>query len=115
MQPSILDHINSTLYPPILSNQKELGLFFSNQTSIGYNDTISHLATLEAESLLTYNAYAAIKVFGVNKTHADLFDVGLGLHGETHGMYSTTMSQRKMCLALGKSTLPWQKRFRIGY
>ena len=81
-QPSVLDHIKSTLYPPIFSNQKELGLFFSNQTSIGYNDTISSLATLEADFLLTSNAYAAIKAFGVNKTHAYLFDVGLGLHGE---------------------------------
>ena len=82
VQPSILDHISSTLYPPIFSYQKELGLFFSNQTSIGHNDTISRLATLEADFLLTSNAYAAIKAFGVNTIHAYLFDVGLGLHGE---------------------------------
>ena len=82
VQPSILARINSTLYPPMFSNQKELGLFFSNQTSIGYNDTISRLATLEADILITSNVYAALKAFGVNKTHAYVFDVGLGLHGE---------------------------------
>ena len=82
VQPSILAHINSTLYPPTFSNQKELGLFFSNQTSIGYNDTISRLATLEADILITSNVYAALKAFDVNKTHAYVFDVGLGLHGE---------------------------------
>lgn len=81
-QSSVLDYINSTLYPPVFSNQKDLGLFFSNQTGIGYNDTISRLATLGADILVTSNVYAALKAFGVNRTHAYLFDVGLGLHGE---------------------------------
>ena len=78
----MLDYITNTLYPPIFSNQKDLGLFFSNVTSIGYNDSISRLATLQADLLLTSNVQAALKAFGVNKTHAYLFDEGLGLHGE---------------------------------
>ena len=82
VQPAVLDYITDTLYPPIFSNQKELGLFFSNQTSIGYNDSISRLATLQTDWFLTSNAYALLKAFGVNRTYAYLFDEGLGLHGE---------------------------------
>ncbi|CAF9919127.1 MAG: hypothetical protein ALECFALPRED_000977 [Alectoria fallacina] len=82
VQPAVLDYITDTLYPPIFSYQKELGLFFSNQTSIGYNDSISSLATLQADWFLTSNAYALLKAFGVNRTYAYLFDEGLGLHGE---------------------------------
>ncbi len=80
--PAVLDYVINTLYPPLFSNQKDLGLFFSNATSIGYNDTISRLATLQADWLMTSNVYALLKAFGVNKTHAYLFDEGLGLHGE---------------------------------
>ena len=82
VQPDILNYIINTLYPPIFSNKKDLGLFFSNETSIGYNDTISRLATLQADFILTSNAHALLKAFAVNNTYAYLFGEGLGLHGE---------------------------------
>ena len=82
IQPALLDYIINELYPPIFSNKKDLGLFFSNVTSIGYNDTTSRLATLQADLLLTSNVDALLKAFGVNNSYAYLFDEGLGVHGE---------------------------------
>ena len=82
VQTAVLDHITNTLYLPISSNERDLGLFFSNKTSIGYNDTISRLATLQADFILTSNAYALLKAFSINNSYAYLFKEGLDLHGE---------------------------------
>lgn len=69
---STLSLLKSTLYPPI----------FTNVSRYGYNDTISRLATLQADLLLTCNAYALLEAFGANKSHAYLFEEGASLHAE---------------------------------
>lgn len=106
VQPAVLDHITNTLYPPISSNERDLGLFFSNETSIGYNDSISRLATLQADFLLTSNAYALLKAFGINNSYAYLFEEGLGLHGEDtpYTLYNYSPSQD--AYDIGLFTLP---------
>ena len=68
----VLDLIKNTLYPPI----------FNNLTGLGYNDTISRLATLEADLLINCNVYAALEAFNANVSHGFLFAEGAGLHGE---------------------------------
>ncbi|KAI9712910.1 MAG: hypothetical protein M1812_006779 [Candelaria pacifica] len=72
--PQVLDYVTNTLYPPV----------FNNQSAYGYNDTISRLATLTADILLTCNVDALMRAYSTssNKPHAYLFDEGAGLHGE---------------------------------
>ena len=70
--PEILDLIENDLYPPI----------FTNKSHYGYNDTTGRLATLIADRSIVCNSYYLLKAFGVNRTHAYLFDVGPGLHAE---------------------------------
>lgn len=71
-QPEILAYIENTLYPPV----------FDNQTGLGYNDTISRLATLTADVLNTCNVYGLLQAFGPNVSYAFLFEEGRGLHAE---------------------------------
>ena len=71
-QPEVLNYIENTLYPPV----------FDNQTGLGYDDTISRLATLTSDYLLGCNAYALLEAFGPDVSHAFLFEEGGGLHAE---------------------------------
>lgn len=72
--PSSLSYISETLYPPI----------FSNPTKYGYNDTISRLATLNADYLLNCNVHALLSAFSPHKSapHAYLFEEGPSIHSE---------------------------------
>ena len=72
IQPATLSYIENTLYPPV----------FNNSNALGYNDTISRLATLEADLLLTCNVNALMRAFDVNKSYAYLFEEGPSLHAE---------------------------------
>lgn len=71
-QPEIRDYVTNTLYPPI----------FTNQTDLGYNHTISRLATLLGDFLLNCNVQALMSTFDANQSYAYLFDEGPGIHGE---------------------------------
>lgn len=71
-QPASLDYVIDTLYPPPVENT----------TGLGYNDTISRLATLIADMDLTCNVQALLETFGANRTHGYLFEEGPSLHGE---------------------------------
>ncbi|KUJ07184.1 alpha/beta-hydrolase, partial [Mollisia scopiformis] len=71
-QPEIIDYVTNTLYPPV----------FTNATGLGYNDTISRLSTLLADTLLNCNVQALMSAFGANKSYAYLFEEGPSLHGE---------------------------------
>lgn len=68
----ILNQVINVLYPPIYNEPKKYG----------YNDTISRLSTLLADVLLNCNVQAVLEAFGVDKSHAYLFQEGPGLHGE---------------------------------
>lgn len=68
----IHDLLEMQLYPPI----------FNNRSYYGYNDTTSRLATLLADRSIVCNVYFLLKAFGVNASHAYLFDIGPSLHGE---------------------------------
>ena len=68
----ILNYVENTLYPPV----------FTDAPALGYNDTISRLATLSADLLLTCNVYALMEAFNPNVSHAYLFEEGASLHAE---------------------------------
>lgn len=79
------NYVNSTLLPAIgpQSYEQLLDLYpaqFNNATGLGYNDSISRLATVIGDFFINCNANALARAFP-NKTHALLFAEGAGLHG----------------------------------
>lgn len=78
-------YVNTTLLPAIGSQayEKLLDLYpaqFDNATGLGYNDSISRLATVGGDFFINCNANALAKAFP-NTTHALLVAEGAGLHG----------------------------------
>jgi carboxylesterase type B len=85
---------------------------------LGYNDTISKLELLLADSLLNCNVQSLLETFGANMSYAYLFAEGAGLHGEqgpstfyTSGPAEDTYRFGMMNEAVARVSQDWMVNF----